>query len=422
MLRDDLADATIVYIDAAGLFADFHSLRHSFVSMLAGGNVSPAMAQRLARHSDINLTMSRYTHTVSTDEATALSALPQFRRLRIRPRQTARNFGRPGRMERPPRQMSYRPAYRNRTRTGAVWCGSVQSRHWRRRTPSPTPETNKPRKSPRFAGLPRFIPAEREGFEPTMPYGHSGFQDRCNQPLCHLSNSPRTFTSPAESTPGFTGRNGFRSHSRSFRHTLTRHSNAPRGHFDLRRLKGDNTAGSRVQLAGAKGRSRRQDQVGRLTGVEETEHAPVWGTSLRRTPRTSFASAVVAEAASSAEGSGTGGDRRGVPAGEGTACSSSSSARNRDSSAGPFRHATAARWRRGSSSAAALERGLCDLGFAAGSLFGNRLVALGPRVADIEKTPPSLRREVSHGRLAAFDGNAPVAAAAARRSRSSTVR
>jgi integrase len=78
MLRDDLTDAKIAYIDAAGLFADFHSLRHSFVSMLAAGNVSPAMAQRLARHSDINLTMSRYTHTVFSDEATALSALPQF--------------------------------------------------------------------------------------------------------------------------------------------------------------------------------------------------------------------------------------------------------------------------------------------------------------------------------------------------------
>jgi integrase len=78
MIRGDLEAAGIPYVDEAGLFADFHALRHSFVSMLAAGNVSPAMAQRLARHSDINLTMSRYTHTVFTDEATALSALPQF--------------------------------------------------------------------------------------------------------------------------------------------------------------------------------------------------------------------------------------------------------------------------------------------------------------------------------------------------------
>ena len=77
MLRADLEDASIAYVDDAGLFADFHSLRHSFVSMLAAGNVHPKLAQRLARHSDINLTMSRYSHTLLADEATAMGALPQ---------------------------------------------------------------------------------------------------------------------------------------------------------------------------------------------------------------------------------------------------------------------------------------------------------------------------------------------------------
>ncbi len=78
MLQHDLAAAGIPFVDDAGLYADFHSLRHSFVSMLAAGDVHPKLAQRLARHSDINLTLSRYSHTVLADEAKALTALPQF--------------------------------------------------------------------------------------------------------------------------------------------------------------------------------------------------------------------------------------------------------------------------------------------------------------------------------------------------------
>lgn len=78
MLKADLEAAGIAYVDDAGLFADFHALRHSFISMLAAGNVHPKLAQRLARHSDINLTMARYTHTLLADEATALDALPKL--------------------------------------------------------------------------------------------------------------------------------------------------------------------------------------------------------------------------------------------------------------------------------------------------------------------------------------------------------
>ena len=78
MLKADLEECGIAYVDDAGLFADFHSLRHSFISMLAAGNVHPKLAQRLARHSDINLTMMRYSHTLLADEAQALEALPQF--------------------------------------------------------------------------------------------------------------------------------------------------------------------------------------------------------------------------------------------------------------------------------------------------------------------------------------------------------
>jgi integrase len=78
MLRRDLEVVGIPYVDDAGLYADFHSLRHSFLSLIAQGGVHPKLAQRLARHSDINLTMSRYTHTLLSEEAEALDVLPEF--------------------------------------------------------------------------------------------------------------------------------------------------------------------------------------------------------------------------------------------------------------------------------------------------------------------------------------------------------
>ena len=68
----------ILYEDAAGQVADFHALRHSYITLLAQSGVHPKTAQDLARHSDINLTLSRYTHTVLTDRSEALSGLPDL--------------------------------------------------------------------------------------------------------------------------------------------------------------------------------------------------------------------------------------------------------------------------------------------------------------------------------------------------------
>ncbi|GAA4424238.1 hypothetical protein GCM10023155_10030 [Bremerella cremea] len=68
MLRGDLKEAGLEYETGAGVF-DFHALRHYFVSNLSRGGVHPKMAQKLARHSDINLTMNTYTH-VELEELT----------------------------------------------------------------------------------------------------------------------------------------------------------------------------------------------------------------------------------------------------------------------------------------------------------------------------------------------------------------
>jgi len=62
--------------DDAGRVADFHALRHSFISGLAKAGVHPKEAQTLSRHSTISLTLDRYTHLGVVDVAAALDRLP----------------------------------------------------------------------------------------------------------------------------------------------------------------------------------------------------------------------------------------------------------------------------------------------------------------------------------------------------------
>jgi len=78
MFRADLERVGIAYRDDADRVADFHSLRHTFISNLARGGVHPKVAQALARHSTITLTMDRYSHTVVGELADALDALPDL--------------------------------------------------------------------------------------------------------------------------------------------------------------------------------------------------------------------------------------------------------------------------------------------------------------------------------------------------------
>jgi integrase len=77
--RRTLEDSNfLLYRDDAGRVADFHALRHTFISNLASGGVHPKTAQRLARHSTITLTMDRYTHLRRDDLAAALDVLPNL--------------------------------------------------------------------------------------------------------------------------------------------------------------------------------------------------------------------------------------------------------------------------------------------------------------------------------------------------------
>jgi len=83
MLREDLEKAGVEYLDEQSRYADFHSLRHTFISNLAMSGVHPKIAQSLARHSDINLTMNRYTHVLLETQSDALEGLPELASMKI---------------------------------------------------------------------------------------------------------------------------------------------------------------------------------------------------------------------------------------------------------------------------------------------------------------------------------------------------
>lgn len=80
MLRLDLAAAGVPYVvntPEGPRYADFHALRHSYLSALASAGVGVKELQELARHSDPRLTLGIYTH-VRPEALGASIALLQF--------------------------------------------------------------------------------------------------------------------------------------------------------------------------------------------------------------------------------------------------------------------------------------------------------------------------------------------------------
>lgn len=78
-LQRDLKIAGIPYIDDQGRYADFHALRHTFITNMIKSGINPKTAQSLARHSTIDLTMNVYTKLTISDHATAITALPAMK-------------------------------------------------------------------------------------------------------------------------------------------------------------------------------------------------------------------------------------------------------------------------------------------------------------------------------------------------------
>ena len=78
MMREDLEAAGIAYKDEAGHYVDFHSLRHTFISIVGRSGATVKEAQRLARHSTSALTLDVYTHIGLNDERRAVENLPEL--------------------------------------------------------------------------------------------------------------------------------------------------------------------------------------------------------------------------------------------------------------------------------------------------------------------------------------------------------
>ncbi len=74
--RKSREDSDFLEFETESGRADFHSLRHTFISKLAMSGVHPKLAKELARHSTITLTMDRYAHVGLMDMNAALETVP----------------------------------------------------------------------------------------------------------------------------------------------------------------------------------------------------------------------------------------------------------------------------------------------------------------------------------------------------------
>jgi integrase len=78
MIREDCKIAGVDVYNAKREKRSFHSLRHCCGSFLAAAGTHPKVVQVIMRHKDINLTMTRYTHTLRGQESKAVNSLPDF--------------------------------------------------------------------------------------------------------------------------------------------------------------------------------------------------------------------------------------------------------------------------------------------------------------------------------------------------------
>ena len=76
--RADLEAAGIPYIDAKGEYADFHSLRKTFGTMLTLAGVGQRTVMELMRHSDMRLTAKTYTDANMLPVSDAVALLSAF--------------------------------------------------------------------------------------------------------------------------------------------------------------------------------------------------------------------------------------------------------------------------------------------------------------------------------------------------------
>jgi integrase len=77
--RDEMAKSDfLTYRDRDGRVTDFHALRHTYISRIVSGGATAKVAQHLARHSTVQLTLGRYAHAAAYDVAAAVNDLPSI--------------------------------------------------------------------------------------------------------------------------------------------------------------------------------------------------------------------------------------------------------------------------------------------------------------------------------------------------------
>lgn len=76
MMRFDLEAAELSYVDDDGQYADFHALRHSYITDVVRAGASVKEAQTLARHATPDLTFRVYAHARLHDLTRTLDAMP----------------------------------------------------------------------------------------------------------------------------------------------------------------------------------------------------------------------------------------------------------------------------------------------------------------------------------------------------------
>ena len=76
--NDDYEGDFLEYEDSKGRFADFHALRHTYITGVVRSGASPAVCQFLARHSSIVITMKFYSHLSLFDVAGTVQNLPSY--------------------------------------------------------------------------------------------------------------------------------------------------------------------------------------------------------------------------------------------------------------------------------------------------------------------------------------------------------
>jgi integrase len=172
--KSDIRAAGIAYRDEEGRVADFHSLRHTFITNLARSGVHPKAAQALARHSTITLTMDRYSHTLIGEQADALKGLPDLTGA------VAGEVRKTGTHDSPSANhlasclaFSERKQYAKVDSDG-LSVSDASEGGGGGETPENSANSNKSKRKGRDSN-------------PRTPCGVAGFQDRCIQPLCHPS-------------------------------------------------------------------------------------------------------------------------------------------------------------------------------------------------------------------------------------------